>query len=53
MPLRVHLAQVKSLHDTDLSRTVQDVSGHSGVSTNMICTQVLHRGARGVVSPLD
>ncbi len=53
MPLRAHLAQVKSLHDTDLIRTAQDLPGHSDVSTTMICPHVLHRGARGVVSPLD
>ncbi|WP_440940303.1 hypothetical protein [Immundisolibacter sp.] len=46
MPLRAHLAQVSSMHDTDLSRTVQDLSGHLDVSTTMIYTQALSRGAR-------
>lgn len=27
--------------------------GHADVSTTMVCTHVLHRGARGVISPLD
>ena len=46
MPLRAHLAQVKSLHDTDLIRTAQDLPGHSDVSTTMIYTQALSRDAR-------
>lgn len=35
------------------ARTVQKLLGYKDVSTTMICTHVLNRGGRGVVSPLD
>jgi hypothetical protein len=32
---------------------VQELLGHSNVSTTMVCTHVLNRGGQGVMSPLD
>ena len=34
-------------------RTIRELLGHSDVRSTQICTHVLNRGGRGVLSPLD
>ncbi len=36
-----------------LIRSVQELLGHADVSTSMVCTHVLNKGGRGILSPLD